>query len=296
MALLAFVSWQCSVVVLEAGLGGREDATNVVSNVLASVITPVSLDHQTVLGKTIPEIAAAKAGIIKKNGVAVTSQKDPSALAVIREEAGRQEASLYEVERSGVMVRKADLEGSVFTYCGESYRTFMAGLYQAENAALAVETCRRLPEPFTPSVEEMILGIRMAAWRGRFERICTRPLIILDGAHNPAGAEALRSTAETLLAGRRLHGVMGVLKDKDYERMVEILAPSFEDVAVITPPGERGLDKEILAGVWRRMGCRRVSLADTVMEGLKKAMDACGEEDAILIFGSLSFFKELDWK
>ncbi len=296
MALLAFVYWHCSIVVLEVGLGGREDATNVVSHVLASVITPVALDHQMVLGGTIPEIAAAKAGIIRKNGVAVTSQRDPAALTVIREEAGRQGASLHEVGKSEITVRKADLEGSVFTYRGESYRTFMAGLYQAENAALAVETCRHLPAPFTPAVEELILGVRMAAWRGRFERICTRPLIILDGAHNPAGAEALRSTAETLLAGRRLHGVMGVLKDKDYETMVEILVPIFEDVAVITPPGERGLDKEVLAGVWRRKGCRKVSLADTVMAGLKKAMDACGQEDAILIFGSLSFFKDLDWK
>jgi len=172
----------------------------------------------------------------------------------------------------------------------------MAGLYQAENAALAIETCIRLPEPFHFTKEELILGIRMATWRGRFEMICIKPLIIIDGAHNPAGAMALRDTAEELLRGKRLHGVMGVLKDKDYEAMVEILAPLFDNVVTITPPGDRGLDKEILADVWREGGCQKISTEDTVMAGLKKVMEECEDGDAILIFGSLSFFKEMSWK
>lgn len=296
MAFLAFVHWNCSIVVLEAGLGGKEDATNVISNVAASVITPVSMDHQDVLGDSLQKIAAAKAGIIRPEGVVVTFQKNREAGDVIRRESGVKNASLYEVKDSDLSVLTADLEGSVFVYGREHYRTFMAGLYQTENAALAIETCRRLPEPFCSTEEERILGIRMAAWRGRFERICTSPLIIIDGAHNPAGAEAFRDTAGELLRGRRLYGVMGVLKDKDYEKMVEIVAPLFDGVVTITPPGDRGLDKDILAEVWQQRGCPEVVTADTVMEGLKKAMDGCGEKDAILIFGSLSFFKEMNWK
>lgn len=296
MAFLAFVYWHCDIVVLEAGLGGAEDATNVISNAAASVITPVSLDHQAVLGDTIQEIASAKAGIIRHKGTVITCQNDPAAREVICREAGRKGASFHEVKKSDITVLKADLEGSVFIYKNEHYRTFMAGLFQAENAALAIETCSHLPEPFTLTAEEQILGIRMAAWRGRFEMICSRPRIILDGAHNPAGAQALRDTVEQLLPGKRLHGVMGVLRDKDYVTMVEILAPVFADVVTITPPGERGLDKEILAGVWRQKGCYKVSVADTVMTGLRMAMEKCGDEDVILIFGSLSFFSELDWK
>lgn len=296
MAFLAFVHWNCNIVVLEAGLGGKEDATNVASHIVASVITPVSLDHQAVLGDTIQEIAAAKAGIIREHGVVVTCPKDSEARIVIREEAREKEAALYEVNTSDIAVLAADLEGSVFTYRHEHYRTFMAGLYQAENAALAIETCIRLPEPFHFTKEELILGIRMAAWRGRFEMICIKPLIIIDGAHNPAGAMALRDTAEELLRGKRLHGVMGVLKDKDYEAMVEILAPLFDNVVTITPPGDRGLDKEILADVWREGGCQKISTEDTVMAGLKKVMEECEDGDAILIFGSLSFFKEMSWK
>lgn len=294
MAFLAFVHWNCGVVVLEAGLGGKEDATNVISSVVASVITPISLDHQAVLGNTIQDIALAKAGIIRENGVVATCQEDPGALAVIREQASGKKASLYEVEKSDIMVLTADLEGSVFTYRQERYHTFMAGLYQVENAALAIEACCRLPEPFHFTGQELVLGIRKASWQGRFEEICTRPPVIIDGAHNPAGARALRNTIEGLLCRRQLHGVMGVLKDKDYEAMVEILSPLFDDVVTITPPGERGLDKDILADVWREKGCQKVISADTVMAGLEKAVERCGEEDAILIFGSLSFFKELN--
>ena len=294
MAFLAFVHWNCDIVVLEAGLGGKEDATNVISHVVASVITPVSMDHQAVLGSTIQEIAAAKAGIIRENGVVITLQENPEALAVIREEAKSKKAALYEVKKTDIRVLTADLEGSVFTYGHERYQTFMAGLYQPENAALAIETCCHLPELFYLTGVELILGIRWAAWRGRFEMISTTPRIIIDGAHNPAGAEALRKTAEQLLSGRRLHGIMGVFRDKDYEAMVETLAPLFDDVVTITPPGDRGLDKEILADVWRKRGCRKVSSANTVMDGMSKVMEGCREEDAILIFGSLSFFKELD--
>lgn len=293
MAFLAFVHWNCDIVVLEAGLGGKEDATNVVSHVVASVITPVSMDHQAVLGSSIQEIAAAKAGIIRENGVVITSQENPEALAVIRQEAKGKRAALYELKKSDIRVLAADLEGSVFTYRQKQYQTCMAGLYQPGNAALAIETCCHLPEFFYLTGKELVLGIRRAAWRGRFEMISTRPRIIIDGAHNPAGARALRDTAEKLLQGRLLHGIMGVLKDKEYEAMVEILAPLFEDVVTITPPGDRGLDKEILADVWRERGCRKVSSANTVMEGLKKMMEECGEEDGILIFGSLSFFKEI---
>lgn len=296
MALLAFVRWQCSVVVLEVGLGGREDATNIIENVLASVITPIGMDHMAVLGDTIEQIAAQKAGIIRERGTVITMQNEQKALDVIRREAEVKQAAFYQMTEKSLQILSADLEGSVFSYDGENYRTFMPGLYQVENACLAIEVCRHLPEPFTFDVEQLILGIRMAGWRGRFEVICTNPLIIIDGTHNPAGAGALRETAEQLLSGRNLHGVMGVLADKDYKTMVEILAPAFTDVVTITPPGKRGLNKEILAKEWRDRGCRLVTTEETVMTALKEAMKRCQKNDAILIFGSLTFFKELKWR
>ncbi|MCH5264357.1 MAG: bifunctional folylpolyglutamate synthase/dihydrofolate synthase [Lachnospiraceae bacterium] len=296
MAFLAFVHWQCSVVVLEVGLGGREDATNVIGEVLASVITPVSRDHMAMLGDTIEEIAAEKAGIIREQGRVITCQEKEEALSVIAGEAEKKKALLTVVHREAVQVLSADLEGTVFTYQGENFRIGMPGKYQVENAVLALETCRHLPEPFTFNTEQLMLGLGIASWRGRFEVVCTRPLIILDGAHNPAGAEALAESIRTLLSGRKLHGVMGVFADKEYETMVGTLAPLFEDVVTITPPGGRGLDRETLASVWKNQGCSLVTTGETVMGALKEAMNRCGEEDAILLFGSLSFFRELAWK
>ena len=296
MALLAFVRWECSVVVLEVGLGGREDATNIIENVLASVITPISMDHMAMLGDTLTQIATEKAGIIKEKGTVITYQTEKEALFVIQEKAGQKEAKLTEVKKEDIQTIWSNLEGSLFSYQGENFRTFMTGIYQVENACLAIETCRHLPEPFTFDIEQIILGIRMAQWRGRFEVICTDPLIIIDGAHNPAGAKALANSIKELLPDRTLRGVMGVFKDKEYKKIVEELAEYFTDMVTITPTGERGLEKEKLAKVWEEKGCQRVSVAENVMEGLKQAIKRSEKGDAILLFGSLSFFKELKWK
>lgn len=296
MAFLAFTYWQCRVVILEVGLGGREDATNVVENVIASVITPVSFDHMALLGNTLKEIAAEKAGIIRPGGLVITLQHEEDAVKAICEEANEKEASLTLIKKEDIQCISADLEGSVFSYRGEHYRTCMPGLYQILNACLAIETCCRLPKPFMLNEEQIMLGIRMAQWRGRFEVVCTKPLVIIDGAHNPAGAEALLVSVQELLPGCTLHGIMGVFRDKEYETMVRILAPAFKDAATVTAPGERGLDARVLAKEWEKNGCGEVSAEETMERALKKAISRYREGDAILIFGSLSLFRELKWK
>ena len=136
----------------------------------------------------------------------------------------------------------------------------------------------------------------MAQWRGRFEVVCPEPLVIIDGAHNPAGAEALLASVKELLSGRTLHGIMGVFKDKDYETMVKIVAPIFRDVVTVTAPGNRGLDAGLLAEEWKKNLCPEVATAKTVNEALKKVLSHYREGEAVLIFGSLSLFKELNWK
>lgn len=315
MSFLAFEHWQCSVVVLEVGLGGREDATNVVENVAAFVITPIGMDHMTFLGNTIEKIAAEKAGIIKDNGLVITNQPEKKALSVIREETKERHAALYTVSKEDITVLSAGLGGTVFSYKGKNYRIDMPGMYQVENAALALEVCDHLsenPQRFTGekislTTEEKMVGLRNTFWGGRFEVISSEPLIILDGAHNPAGAKALADSIEELLPGRKLHGIMGVFADKDYESIVEILFPYFSDIVTITPSSPRGLAKEELAKVWRKCVqraeetgkscfCREIQMADSPMEGLKKILSFYKEGDAVILFGSLSFFKELNWK
>ncbi len=301
MAFLAFCHWQCRVVVLEVGLGGREDATNVAENILAAVITPISLDHRGVLGDTISEIAQEKAGIIKGSAPVFTLQHEPEALSVIERRAKEMSARCHAIAPEEIDVLRCDLTGSVFSFRGENYRTGMIGPHQAENAALAVLLCQELSELCGPDfppldVVRIMVGIRETAWRGRFEKISENPLVILDGAHNPDGVRAMLLTAQAVLPGRTLHAVMGVFVDKDYEKMTELASPHFADVVTVTPPGGRGLDGGILADAWREQGCPLASAAASPEEALQEAKRRCAAGDAVIVFGSLSFLGRIDGK
>ncbi len=296
VSFLAFVRWQCSVVVLEVGMGGREDATNVVSKVLASVITPVGKDHMPILGDTLTEIAYEKAGIIKEKGTVVSYQTEREAAGVITEVCEEKQAVLSVIRIEDMALRSMDLTGCVFSYRGENYRTRMTGVYQMVNACLAIETCHCLKNYFPLETEQVILGIREAYWRGRFEVVCPEPLILVDGAHNESGAAALAESVKMLLPERHIHGVMGVFRDKDYQKIVKIMQPVVADMVTVKAPGARGLPADELAQVWTDGGCDRVQTAGSVMEGLKLAMVQCNSGDAILLFGSLSLLGQLEWR
>lgn len=293
MAFLAFVKKQCQIVVLEVGVGGREDATNVIENVLASVITPISRDHMRLLGDTMTAIATEKAGIIREEVPVITIQQDPSVTGVISTVCEGKNSELTVVNQNDMELMQADLHGSLFSYQDENFRTQMLGTYQMENACLAIETCRRLGGEFTFDEVQLMLGIREAKWRGRFEVIGEEPLIVVDGAHNIAGAQALYTSLETFLKGKRLHGVMGVFRDKEYQSMVAVLQPLFYDIVAVKAPTDRGLEADVLAGVWRDTGCNRVSTAESVREALTRAVELCRQEDAVVLFGSLSLLREL---
>lgn len=295
VAFLAFCHWQCRAVILEVGLGGEEDATNVIDKPLLSVITPISRDHREILGDTVEDIARHKAGIIKEGGTVIAYQREKRIEQVLAEQAKKKGAALTLLKKDDMMRISADDRGMLFSYQGETFRTGMSGTYQIENACLALETCRHLPLSYSVTIEQQISGIRRAVWRGRFEVVSTEPLIILDGAHNPDGAKALAESIGQLLPDRVRHGIMGVFRDKEYKKMVSYLAPLLTDIVTITAPGERGLPKEILAEAFRRNGCPLVTTAQNVSLALKEVRKRCKKEEVILIFGSLSFFKELPW-
>ena len=180
VSFLAFCRWQCRVVILEAGMGGREDATNVVSHVLASVITPVGLDHMAWLGDTIAEIAGEKAGIIKEKGKVISFQTEPAARAVITSVCRKRQAELTEVSEEDMSLLSMDENGCVFSYCGENYRTGMTGIYQMKNASLAIGVCRSLKEEFPLEPERIMVGVKEAYWRGRLERVCEKIVSIMS--------------------------------------------------------------------------------------------------------------------
>ena len=294
MALLAFVKKECRIVIMEVGLGGREDATNVIENVIASVITPISMDHMGMLGHTLTDIAMEKAGIIRERVPVISYQTEPEAAEVIASVCEEKYCGLTMVRRDDMQRIHTDLSACVFSYQGENFRTRMIGTYQMENACLAIETCRRLGEEFSFDEVQLMLGIREARWQGRFEIVHTDPLILVDGAHNECGARALRESIETLLTGRKVHGVMGVFRDKEYEKMVSVLQPVIDDIVTVKAPTERGLEAEALAQIWREAGCPVISTAESVPDGLGKAVERCEEGDAILLFGSLSLLGNIN--
>lgn len=296
MAFLAFAKKECQIVVLEVGLGGREDATNVIENVIASVITPISKDHTGILGDTISQIAMEKAGIIRPDTPVITYQKEQEALQVIQTVCEQKKSRLYVVEKEDMQTLQMDLQGCLFSYQNENYRTKMIGSYQIENACLAIETCKWLGEKFQLDEVQRMLGIREAKWRGRFEIVNWEPIIVVDGAHNESGAMGLRESLEALFAGKKIHGIMGVFRDKAYKDMIEQLKTVFCDMLTISAPTERGLPAKDLAMAWKKAGLENVLAADNVTDALKRSLENAKSDEVIVLFGSLSLLRELKWR
>lgn len=264
LAFTLFDGEKCDICVIEAGMGGAEDSTNVIKESLVSVITPIAMDHASFLGGSLREIAAAKAGIIKENGVAVTAPQVAEVTEIIAEAAADKNAKLIIADTD------TDLEIS------------LNGEYQRQNAALAVSVCRQIDGV---SEENIANGLKNAVWRGRFEKISGEPEFIIDGAHNPHGAAALAKSVELLYSGRKIVYITGVLADKDYEKIAEITAPRADKIYTITPPSPRGLCNRTYAETIRRFNPNVEAV--TLNMAIRRSLD---ETDAVIIaFGSLSF-------
>lgn len=290
-AFLAFVEWNCDIVVLEAGMGGRLDATNVIANVLCAVITPVAMDHMKFLGNTIEEIAVEKAGIIKKGVPVVTFQKRASAENCILEKAKEKEAQVTCVDPEGITRLQTDREGSTFWYgaYGE-IRISMPGVYQVENAVLALACLECLANTFDITEEQVRKGMERACWHGRFETVHKSPLVIVDGAHNPDGLKRFLESIHLYYDRFEKTAVMGVFADKDYEAMCREIRGAFQKIYTVTPPSDRGLPAQTLALELEKWG-QRAEACSSIEQAVRKAVG--DEHTAVFVFGSLSLLKEV---
>ena len=285
MAFLYFEKKSVDIAVLEAGMGGENDSTNIIDAPLLSVITEIGLDHMRFLGDTVSEIALSKSGIIK-----------PGAPVCAADKAQKSSSPLYIAKKKNIFIKKADIYGSVFDF--ENFKDIeikMAGLHQTENAALSLKALEILGSRGT-DISGLKEGMRSAKNRCRMEIICEKPLFICDGAHNPHGAAALRKSIEYFFGNKKLILIMGVLRDKDYEGMARELAPLAKTVYAITPKVSRGLDGEVLRSVFKDFSVP--SEVSELEDACHKAVDgACGD-DIILACGSLSFLGEVTsiWK
>jgi dihydrofolate synthase/folylpolyglutamate synthase len=289
IAFLWFMRSGCDAMVVEAGLGGRLDATNVLKRPLVSVITSISLDHTSILGGTIREITNEKCGILKSGGVAVSYPMQPEeALGVLRErsEATGNELILPDVAKWDVL--RAGLDGTDIVYKGLPVHIPFVGRHQVFNSITVVEAAHALRERrgLAISDDNIREGINKAFIACRQEVVGKNPIILLDGAHNPDGLAALADTMRSQLSGKRTAVVMGMLADKDYGRSVALIAPLCGKLIASKPASPRALASGKLAACAGKH-CADVSVEDDYAKALDKAMAYAGKDGAVVVCGSL---------
>jgi dihydrofolate synthase/folylpolyglutamate synthase len=278
MALLLFREYGVEFAVLEVGLGGRLDATNVVAPELC-VITPVDFDHEAFLGNSLAAIAAEKAGILKPGVPAVIARQRPEADAVLvarAAELGVPVTRSAELPISGIALHAT---GSHFTWAGASIDCPLPGEHQVENAVTAIAALERLAVP----PEAIRQGIAQTVWPGRLERISANPEIILDGAHNPAGARALAAYLDRFYDPGRVWLIYGAMRDKAVAEMAAILFPRARRVIVTAPAQARSLRPETIRDLADHDS---IEVAPNLAAALSRASEAA-RDDAIFITGSL---------
>lgn len=303
LAFFIFAKEGCDVVLLETGMGGSTDATNVVQKVLCSVIVNISFDHMQFLGDTLDKIASVKAGIIKEKCPVVLAKQSEVVTEVIRDKTDEKLAEL--IITSMPEAAECLEEGITFGY--ESSQSIdgnkvrfnninisMIGTYQLNNAATALEVLVCLEKQGYKVLDNVEAGMKSAVVGGRFEKISDKPLIIIDGAHNPDGAMQLRKSVEMYFTNRRIAFIMGVLADKDYEKVAGTMAPLANNIFTITPDNARALDAASLAATVSRYNDSVVA-CDSISDALDNAYKLIenDEADMILVFGSLSYLGEV---
>lgn len=295
MAFLYFKEMQCDIVVLECGMGGLTDATNVVKTTVVSVFAEIGKDHMGFLGDTVEEIAAVKAGIIKPETIAVSAAQRPEVSAVLKKTCAEKNTEYREVCKADIKNVTYIFEAQSFTY--KAYTKLKPGLtgsWQIDNAALAVEAIQALRDRgWQISDEALRKGLTETVWQGRFTAVSRHPLFIVDGAHNRDAADRLRETLELYFPEKRKIFIAGVLADKEYDYVMSQLTPLAEKViTVMTPNNPRALEADKLAEAVKKYNpC--VEAADSLADAVHRARAYAGEDDIILAFGSLSYLGDL---
>ena len=288
MALYEFGRQQVEWAVIETGMGGRLDATNVIQPEL-SIITNISLEHREYLGGTLSQIATEKAGIIKRRKPVVTAIKQKDARRVVEQIAAQKNTVLYRLGRDFRVRRK---QRGTFSYYGlkntwHDLQTALRGSHQADNAALVLAACELLSERKAQlKLANIKKGLRTNHWPGRLETVSENPLIMMDGAHNQAAARNLARFLSSNLAGSKITLVIGILDDKPYKVMLNSLLPLASRVVLTRAKIDRALDPQKLQEVAGKYRIKSTIIPD-VVKAVKYAIDTSAPEDAICIAGSL---------
>lgn len=294
LAFLYFLEEKCDIVVLEVGMGGELDSTNIIDPPELAVITNIGLDHTQYLGNTVEKIAHEKAGIIKKGTRAVSYAFDSAALSVIKESCLEKKVPLKIADFSRLVKLSISLKGQDFSYKGEVYHLSLCASYEQRNAALVLEAIESLRlSGWQISTEAVKEGLASTTWPARFEVLSEEPLVILDGGHNVQCAEGLMESINELLPDYKLTFLMGMLKDKDYLGVIDRLVRRAERFITLMPDSTRALKSEELAECIRMKG-KDAFPYDDIGEGIRAALSFLDKDKkkglahvALIMFGSL---------
>ena len=294
LAMRYFQNKKCDIVVLEVGMGGTLDSTNVIDPPEVAVIASIGYDHVVELGPTIVDIAGAKAGIIKDNCDVVVYGGEPEVEAVFERVAAEHSARLRRADFSRIRKQNFTLDGIELGI--EPYPEVLLplnGAYQPKNATLAITTLEVLREKgYKISDESIVDGLNSVSWPGRFEILGREPVFILDGAHNPQGVEAAADSLKQQFKDRKIIFVVGVMKDKDVSSMIKFIAPLAESFIAVKPDYFRAMDAATLAGELSQYGVP-VSVGETVSAGVAEAIAKAGKDGVVCALGSLYFSADI---
>jgi len=283
-----FARKKCDIVVLEVGMGGALDSTNVIGVPEVAVITNIGLDHTDYLGDTVEKIAATKAGIFKEGGSAVVYRGSPSVEEVYETVCAQRNMTLRKADFDGLKLKAHSLEGQVFD-CGHRKDLVLPllGDHQLHNASVVLSVIDTLIDKGWRISEQNIRdGLRDVSWPGRFDIVSRDPLFVIDGGHNPQCIEALVKNIRDYLTGRTVIALTGVLADKDYGDMYKPVMPLVKEFVCITPPNPRRLIAAELAAHLQEKGAVATP-CDSIEKGVRTALKKAGKDGVVLCFGSL---------
>lgn len=283
-----FARHSCDIVVLEVGLGGRLDATNVIKAPIAAVITAIGLEHTELLGDTLEKIAFEKAGIIKSGCKAILGENPPEVQAVIERVCRERGVSLKITSGSSFAVEKVTAEYQLLKDDRTQYRLPLLGAHQRQNLACALAAVDAVRDSgFEIPQEAVQRGISEVRWIGRFERLGSSPDFFVDGGHNPQCAQTVAKTIKDIYGGKKVIFLIGVLADKDIEGVLAPVLPLAKAVFTITPPSPRALESEKLSSLLReRFGIESIPFS-SIHDGIAASLAFAADDDVIVAFGSL---------
>ena len=310
ISLLYFKEEKVDYALIEVGMGGRMDATNVIRHPELTVISSISYDHQAFLGDTLEEIAWQKAGIIKESCPVVLSENSDEVCKVIEQEATKKKVKCIEIKPTDYEVLSETPYGSTFLWKEQRYETKLPGRHQVSNAVTALAASEYLfrkdyeknnaRKAIAKKLDEMNVksaqqgGIIRTCWPGRLEVLKKEPLFYRDGAHNPDGAKKLAAFLQKYFTNKKIIYIMGVLKDKEYKKMLRYLMPMAKEVYVFKPKNERGLSAQILADTIKEVADVSVTIESDVNAAVFRALDTAKPDDVLVACGSLSFMEEME--